>query len=73
MIGVVTSAISLDYYFGLVVNMYLKPSEHDTPMPLRAPALVGAIALCAGITLLLGLLPESLVDFAANSILAVPQ
>mgnify|MGYP001819404172 CR=1 FL=1 len=72
-VGVLTSAISLYYYFGIVVNMYLKPSEDETPMPLKAPALVGAIVICAGITLLLGLLPESLVDFAANSILAVPQ
>jgi len=72
-VGVITSAISLYYYFGIVVNMYLKPSEKETPAPLRAPVLVGAIAICAGITLLLGLLPESLVNFATNSILAVPQ
>jgi NADH-quinone oxidoreductase subunit N len=69
-IGVVTSAISLYYYFGIVVNMYLKPSGKDTPEPLQAPALVGAIAICAGVTLLLGLMPEALVTFATNSILS---
>jgi NADH-quinone oxidoreductase subunit N len=72
-IGVVTSTISLYYYFGLVVNMYLKPSESESVEPMRAPALVGAIAICAGVTLLLGLLPNSLVVFARESILAISR
>ncbi len=70
-VGVVTSAISLYYYFGIVVNMYLKSSDKDTPEPLQAPALVGAIAACAVITLLLGLLPQKLVAIASSSLLAV--
>jgi NADH-quinone oxidoreductase subunit N len=70
-VGVVTSAISLYYYFGLVVNMYLKPSEKETPAPLQSPALVATIAACAVVTLLLGLLPQPLVDFATQSILAL--
>jgi NADH-quinone oxidoreductase subunit N len=70
-VGVVTSAISLYYYFGLVVNMYLKPSDEKTLPPLQAPALVGAIALCAVVTVLLGLLPQSLVGFASSSVLSV--
>jgi NADH-quinone oxidoreductase subunit N len=72
-IAVVTSTISLYYYFGLVVNMYLKPSDKDSVEPLRAPALVGAIAVCAAITLLLGLLPNGLVVFARESILAISK
>ena len=70
-VGVVTSAISLYYYFGLVVNMYLKESDKDTPTPLQAPALTAAIVACAIVTLLLGLLPQTLVDFATESILAL--
>lgn len=70
-VGVVTSAISLYYYFGIVVNMYLKSSDKDTPEPLEAPALVGAIAVCAVVTLLLGILPQKLVAIASSSILAV--
>jgi NADH-quinone oxidoreductase subunit N len=70
-VGVVASAISLYYYFGLVVNMYLKPAEENTLPPLQAPALVGAIAVCAAVTLLLGLLPQSLVALAGDSILAL--
>ena len=70
-VGVVTSAISLYYYFGIVVNMYLKSADKETPAPLRAPALVGAIAVCAVVTLALGLMPESLINFATQSIQAL--
>lgn len=69
--GVLTSAISLYFYFGLVVNMYLKSADEATPEPLRAPALTAAITFCAIVTLLLGLLPESLVSFAKSSLLLI--
>ena len=36
-IGVLTSAISLYYYMGIVVQMYFKDSEANTPVPVRAP------------------------------------
>ncbi len=72
-IGVLTSTISLYYYFGIVVNMYLKSSDKDAVEPLRAPALIVTIAVCAGATLFLGLLPESLVVFARESILAITR
>jgi NADH-quinone oxidoreductase subunit N len=70
-IGVLTSAISLYYYIGIAVQMYLKDSEQDTPVPLRAPALVAALGFCAGVTVLLGLLPGFVVDFARASLLPV--
>ena len=72
LIGVLTSAISLYYYMGIVVNMYLKDSERTTPMPLSAPGLVTAIMVCAVITVLLGLLPGPVVDWAKASLLALP-
>jgi NADH-quinone oxidoreductase subunit N len=71
-IGVLTSAVSLYYYLGIVVQMYLKDSDDDTPVPLAAPGLAGTVAVCAIVTVLLGLLPESLVDFAKNSLIALP-
>jgi NADH-quinone oxidoreductase subunit N len=71
-VGVLTSAISLYYYFRLVVFMYLKDSEAATPVPLRAPALVGAIAFCALATLLLGLVPGPFIEFAKSSLLPLP-
>lgn len=69
-IGVLTSAISLYYYMGIVVQMYLKESEDTTPVPLRAPVLVAAIGLCALVTVLLGLLPGTLVDLARSSVIS---
>jgi NADH-quinone oxidoreductase subunit N len=71
-VGVVTSAISLYYYLGIVVQMYLKDAEDDTPLPLAAPGLSGTVALCAIVTVLLGLLPGSLVEFAKSSLIGLP-
>lgn len=71
-IGVLTSAISLYYYFRIVVFMYLKDSEQMTPMPVRSPALVTAIAVCAVATLALGIVPGPFIDFAKRSLLPLP-
>ncbi|HEX7185959.1 MAG TPA: NADH-quinone oxidoreductase subunit N [Thermoanaerobaculia bacterium] len=71
-IGVLTSAISLYYYFRIVVYMYLRESTQTTPVPLRSPALVGAIAFCALATLILGLYPEPFIQFAKQSLLPLP-
>jgi NADH-quinone oxidoreductase subunit N len=71
-VGVLTSALSLYYYMGIVVQMYLKESDDTTPRALQAPGLVAAIGFCALATLLLGLLPGPLVDFAKASLLPIP-
>ncbi len=71
-VGVLTSAISLFFYFGIVVQMYLKPSDDTTPKPIMATGLVATIAVCALITVLLGLLPGPMVDFAKSSLLPLP-
>jgi NADH-quinone oxidoreductase subunit N len=71
-VGVITSAISLYYYMGIVVQMYLKDAQEDTPLPLAAPGLAGTIAVCAIVTVLLGLLPETLVEFAKSSLISLP-
>ncbi|MEJ2084742.1 MAG: NADH-quinone oxidoreductase subunit N [Acidobacteriota bacterium] len=68
-IGVLTSAISLYYYMGIVVQMYLKESEETSAIPLRAPVLVAALGVCALVTVLLGLLPGPLVDLARSSVI----
>ncbi len=70
-VGVVTSAISLFYYIGIVVQMYLKDSEEGTPSALHAPGLAGTIALCAVITVLLGIFPGPLVEFAKRSLVGL--
>jgi len=71
-VGVLTSAISLFYYFRIVVYMYLKEPTQATPVPLRAPALVAAIAFCAVATLVLGLYPEPFIQMAKASLLPLP-
>ena len=71
-VGVLTSAVSLYYYMGLVVQMYLKDAEDMTPQPLYAPGLIGTIALCAIVTLLLGLAPGPFVEVAKASLLPLP-
>ncbi len=71
-VGVLMSAVSLYYYLGIGVQMYLKDATEETPAPLNAPGLMGVIAMCAIVTLLLGILPEPLVEFAKNSLLAIP-
>ena len=71
-VGVLTSAVSLYYYLGLVVQMYLKDSGEATPQPLYAPGLIGTIAVCAVLTLILGLLPGPFIDLAKASLIPLP-
>lgn len=70
-IGVLTSAISLYYYMGIVVQMYLKDSEANTPVPVRAPVLGATLVLCAIVTVMLGIFPGFFVEFAKASILPI--
>jgi NADH-quinone oxidoreductase subunit N len=71
-VGVLTSAISLYYYFRIVLYMYLRDSDQTTPVPLRAPAIVGAIAFCAFATLALGIVPGPFIELAKQSLLPLP-
>ncbi len=71
-VGVLTSAISLYYYFRIVVYMYQRDSEATTPVPLAAPALVGAVAFCALATLVLGIYPGPFIAFAKQALLPLP-
>jgi NADH-quinone oxidoreductase subunit N len=70
-VGVVTSAISLYYYFRIVVYMYQRDTTEAAAVPLKAPALVGAIAFCAVATLLLGLYPEPFIQIAKSSLISL--
>lgn len=71
-IGVLTSAISLYYYFGLVLNMYLKEPEETPVSPAPARAIVALLAVFALATIVLGVLPGPLVDLARHSLLPLP-
>lgn len=72
-VGVLTSAISLYYYFRVVVYMYLRESDAATPVPLKSRALVGAVAFCALATLVTGIVPGPFIDFAKASLLGLPE
>jgi len=71
-IGVLTSAVSLYYYFGLVLNMYLKEAPESSFRPASARGIVTLLAVFALITVVLGVLPGPLVDLARHSLLPLP-
>jgi NADH-quinone oxidoreductase subunit N len=66
------SAVSLYYYFRIVVYMYQEDETASTPVPLRSPAVVGTIVVCAVVTLLLGLYPGPFIEWARAASLPLP-
>jgi NADH-quinone oxidoreductase subunit N len=65
-IGVLTSALSLYYYIRIVVFMYLK-KETTGSEPVTSPALALTLAVAVFATLLLGVYPRQLFEFAEVS------
>jgi NADH-quinone oxidoreductase subunit N len=72
-VAAVNSVIAAFYYLNVVRYMFLVPAEEDaSPIRIAVP-LGGALAATGALTLLLGLLPSSLIAWAsvsANSLLA---
>ncbi len=62
-LAVINSAISLYYYMRVVVCMYVREPLSDAPYA-TSPALGFALAIAAAATVLLGVLPERLLQFA---------
>ena len=67
-VGVLNSVISAFYYLRVTVTMYMSPGAPDIPAERTAPALAVALAVAAGGTLLLGLLPSRLLEAALRSV-----
>jgi NADH-quinone oxidoreductase subunit N len=70
-ISVLMSAVSLYYYFRIVVQMYLKDgeSEGESPAELLDDRWTGAaIAVCAVLTLAIGVWPAPLVGWAKSGL-----
>jgi NADH-quinone oxidoreductase subunit N len=65
-IGVLNSAISLFYYIRVVVFMWIKTETLGSPTTL-SPALTVALVVALAATLLLGVYPYPLFDFATHS------
>jgi len=66
-IGVLNSAVSLYYYFRVVVFMYLKEEEVPASPLAPSPALMTALAVTVAATILLGVYPAPLFEFARAS------
>lgn len=69
-IAVLTSAVSAYYYLRVVVVMFMRPG---TPTPTLSGATNLAIGLTALATLLFGLLPAPLMDWATRAVLAAAR
>ena len=66
-IAVVMSAVSLYYYFRIVVQMYLRDEEGARPAEMyRARGVEALIAVCAVVTLVVGVYPTPVVDWLSS-------
>jgi len=63
---VLNSAVSLYYYFRVVVCMYLREPLTDQPYA-TSPALTAALAIALVMTFLIGIWPEVFLNFATFS------
>jgi NADH-quinone oxidoreductase subunit N len=70
-IGVANSVISAFYYLRITVVMYMAPGQDAPPADRLSPALVAAILIAAGGTLLLGLFPSGILEVALRSVAAL--
>lgn len=63
-IGVINSLISVWYYIYVVVTMYMKPAEGETPALSLTPTLLVAVLIALILTLQLGIFPDGYLKFA---------
>ncbi len=70
-IAVLMSAVSLFYYFRIVVQMYLRESEAVGAEPVRDRWVEAMIALCAVATILIGVAPAPVVAWARGGLEAL--
>jgi NADH-quinone oxidoreductase subunit N len=69
----VNSVIALFYYARVAQTMWMEPVPDEDRTPVRVPpSLVGALALCCTITLVLGVLPGIVGDLGDFAELAAP-
>jgi NADH-quinone oxidoreductase subunit N len=66
-IGVLNSAVSLYYYFRVVVFMYLKEEEIPASPLALSPGLATALVVTVAATVVLGVYPAPLFEFARAS------
>jgi len=66
-IGVINSAVGAYYYLRIIVMMYMREPKEDTPLAPVPVALGTALAISVFATLYLGILPNSVLAYAARS------
>lgn len=70
LVGVVTSVIALGFYLRVVVLMYTREPDEYSEAPPRLPApLTAVLAICALLTLQLGILPALSLGFIERALL----
>lgn len=70
-IAVVMSAVSLYYYFRIVVQMYLREGDATGVEPLRDRWVEAMIVVCGVATLVIGVLPARVVEWARSGLEAL--
>ncbi len=70
-IAVVMSAVSLYYYFRIVIQMYLREGDATGVEPLRDRWVEAMIVVCGVATLVIGVLPARVVDWARSGLEAL--
>jgi NADH-quinone oxidoreductase subunit N len=67
-IGVLTSAVSVFYYFRVIMKMYMEVPE-TSPVPLKfEPAMILALAVTAVVVLYIGIFPTTYLNLATESV-----
>jgi NADH-quinone oxidoreductase subunit N len=66
-IGVLNSAVGAYYYLRIIVMMYMREAQDDTPVAPPSAALSTALAISAAATLYLGILPGRILEYASRS------
>ncbi|MBJ6726011.1 NADH-quinone oxidoreductase subunit N [Geomesophilobacter sediminis] len=67
-IGVLNSAASVYYYLRVMVYMYFKPSEEDFDWVGMTPAIAVCLLLCVATTLVLGVVPGTVLELAQKAV-----
>jgi NADH-quinone oxidoreductase subunit N len=72
LVGVLTSVIALGFYLRVIVLMWAREPRRGDEAPTRVPlALTVVLAICAILTLQLGILPAAPLDFAQRALTIV--
>jgi proton-translocating NADH-quinone oxidoreductase chain N len=66
-VGLINAAIAAGYYLNIVRYMFLMPAESDERISL-APGLGVVLAICSLVVLVVGIMPQQLIQWAGQSV-----